>query len=96
MGSDEEEGSAKKGEGDSHSPFGLDLRDDPGCDCGMLHLCVGRQNKCWGCCQSYNSVISYIQRQKNMGMCKYMSPHPFIGKLLLAINHELASDSNII
>lgn len=46
--SDEEEGSAKKGEGDSHSPFGLDLRDDPGCDCAMLDLCVGQQNRCCG------------------------------------------------
>ncbi len=58
MGRDEEEGSAKKGEGDSHSPFGLDLRDDPGGDCGMLDLCVGWQNNCCGCCQSHNSVIS--------------------------------------
>lgn len=39
MGSDEEERSAKKGEGDSHCSFGLDLRDDPRCDCGVLHLC---------------------------------------------------------
>ena len=45
VGCDEEEGSAKKGEGDSHSPFRLDLRDDPGRDCGVLHLCVGQHNK---------------------------------------------------
>lgn len=48
MGRDEEEGGAKKGEGNSHSPFGLDLRDDPGCDCGMLHFCVCQQSKCGG------------------------------------------------
>lgn len=44
MGCDEEEGSAKKGEADSDCPFGLDLWDDPGCDCGVLHLCVGGIN----------------------------------------------------
>lgn len=44
----EKERSAKKGKGDSNSPFSLDLRDDPGCDCGMLHLFVGQQNECGG------------------------------------------------
>lgn len=48
MGCDKEEGSAKKGKSDSHSPLGLDLRDDPSCDCGVLHFCVVQQSKCCG------------------------------------------------
>lgn len=47
MGSDEEEGGAKKGKGESHGPFGLDLGDDPGCDRGVLHLCGGQRHKIW-------------------------------------------------
>lgn len=58
MGCDEEEGSAKKGKGDSHSPFGLDLRDDPGCDCGMLHLCVSTGQNVVVSVKRLNSVIS--------------------------------------
>lgn len=40
MGSNEKERSAKKGEGNPHCAFGLDLRDDPRCDCGVLRLCA--------------------------------------------------------
>lgn len=48
MGCDEEERCAKEDKGHSHSSLGLDLRDDPGCDCGVLHFCAGQQGKCCG------------------------------------------------
>lgn len=43
MGCDEKERCAEKGKGDSQSAFSLDLRDDPGCDRGML--CFFRVNR---------------------------------------------------
>lgn len=45
MGCDEKERCAKKGKGDSQSAFSLDLRDDPGCDRGMLCFCQGQQDE---------------------------------------------------
>lgn len=82
---DEEEGSAKKGKGDSHSSFGLDLRDDPGCDCGMLHLCVF----------SVRAITVKSVRFKTMWNTSPRQ-NPFMHMLLLANIDELASDSNIL
>lgn len=45
MGCDEKERCAKKCEGDSQSAFSLDLRDDPGCDRGMLCFCQRQQDE---------------------------------------------------
>lgn len=46
MGGDEEERCAEEYKGHAHSSFGLDLRDDPGGDRGVLHFCAGPR-QCW-------------------------------------------------
>lgn len=38
MGGNEEKGGPKKGEADSQSSFGFDLRYDSGCHCGIFHF----------------------------------------------------------
>ena len=45
VGGDEEEGRAEEGEAHPHRPLGLDLREDPGGDGGVLHLCVDQTHR---------------------------------------------------
>lgn len=92
MGCDEEEGSSKKGKADAHSSFGFDLWDDPGCDCGVLHLCE-EHNLRWAS-QSYWFMIwikivdrssTYLTENHDLTCTKSDFPN-----ILIWFNHTLA------